>query len=53
MIALRKHGLLCREIAAHLECSQYRVWYVLQSRGLAPPRDRPTRLLTEIFGSPA
>lgn len=53
VIALRKQGLLCREIAARLGCSQYRVWYVLQTRGHAIPMDRPTRLLAEIFGDRA
>ena len=34
-----------------LEADEYRVWYVLRSRGVARPRDRSSRLLAEIFGA--
>lgn len=53
VLDLHRQGYRCAEIAARLDCTVYRVWYVLQSRGVAPPRRRDQRLLAEIFGGPS
>lgn len=53
VLALYRGGARCKEIARELGCSEYRVWYVLRSRGAAPPRSRRERLLREIFAGGA
>lgn len=50
VIELHRAGMSCKAIAEPLGCTEYRVWYALQSRGVAPPRSRRERLLNEIFG---
>jgi hypothetical protein len=50
IVTLRASGMKCRQIAERVGCNEYRVWYVLRSRGVAPPRDRAQRLLVEVFG---